>query len=520
MIIDFRIFESKNIETIKNEIRHHSIRYENREDMINICKILVYLGFSVYNSDKIIGGDFDFRRFENDQTDHHGIHYDFMRSGSIRSAPKENELNYLELKKIVGDETLSKINSIKRIENELDPYGEDDWGYTNEKEYWEIPDKTLEEIKETLLNYKIMFYDNIEMIEECKELVNLGFKVMGSDDILNGTQDFPEFRYNCFVNVQGKFLKVYGIDYDFCVSIHEPDDDSIDYSGFLDLLAPLRIKNPAIDPYGEEDWGYKIEEEFIIPNIIDDENIKQYLKTCSISFETEEQMMNIFNELEKMGFRVYQSGEIKHWQEMDNYKSFLGGTYSDCDFLRSIASEPIYAKNNLNYYQFFNIIGKGKEKYKRLENPDIDPYSEEDWGYLTTNESRKRSFKPIDYLISDFSKSFIGLKRGDYAVDLKTSKIVNKLKKEIADHYVHFEDANGEIYNTKIDEIYIRNLPDKDGKISDSSLCVILPPQFPRHWTTQRCLRLPQTIIIYEPSPPKRVYSKMDPYGEEDWDLE
>ena len=251
--------------------------------------------------------------------------------------------------------------------------------------------------------------------------------------------------------------------------------------------------------------------------LFESEALEKILKNSLIIYKDASEMVNICRALTDLGFIVFNHDHIVNDKEYD-FHSYIPNEDADdydYDFVRSHSRER-GDLNLLTYREFMELINK---KIKTIDNPD-DPYGEEDWGY--TIEERK--FKEKELYIRDISDSFIGMSKSDFSVDFKLSKFTNKLRKEIADHYVRFEDSYGDIHEVPVSWVRVRlNIDNKrkEDKIKNVKILFTVPAKLPtRRWASEHELRLPQTIRIFNPPPPKRVYSTIDPYGEEDWSLE
>ena len=144
------IFEQKEdiLNFIKKNINNIAFVWNTDEEMVKIARILVDLGFEIYNKERILMG-------ENERS------YEFMRWD-------EYGLEYTRCRDVTGNKTFLTLKDLLKLKEveiitrpEIDPYDEEDWGYT------------IKESIEELDPYGEEDWDNIE-----EEDINIGDKVL------------------------------------------------------------------------------------------------------------------------------------------------------------------------------------------------------------------------------------------------------------------------------------------------------------------------------------------------------
>jgi hypothetical protein len=266
------------------------------------------------------------------------------------------------------------LNRKKRKNPIIDPYDEDDWGWeTNERQISHIPDdiNTKEKIREVIKKFHIDY----GTIEQCKSVAirlhQMGFEVFNYDGILKYEwAHWHSFTYNKHKN----FWNRGGI-----------GDYGITYEDFMKLTNDFqnlkRIKNPEVDPLGEEDWGWEegiTESSFI--NLSKDEFV--IIITNKNIFE------EVMKKLHKLGYTWWGSNKsiLDKKYDHDYEVLWLAGqliSYSDMDYFNNHRNSVV----NLTDEEFIKIKDK---KLKKLQNKELDPYGEDDWGFEEINENLKK----------------------------------------------------------------------------------------------------------------------------------
>jgi len=157
----------------------------------------------------------------------------------------------------------------------------------------------------------------------------------------------------------------------------------------------LRLKYLHIDPYGEDEW----ENEAILSKDTSHPMFK-LLVGGAVIFDGSEQMKEIANVLNKMGFNVYNYERIMSEDDTGYFCSFVWDWDSDyfvrCPLSIDSGKENLHRifqlkldKDKIYDYKQFIKITKNVN-IKRIENPEQDPYGEEDWGW------EKEAYKTFD----------------------------------------------------------------------------------------------------------------------------
>ena len=110
----------------------------------------------------------------------------------------------------------------------------------------------------------------------------------------------------------------------------------------------------------------------------DNDYIFYLIKDCTIIYDTKQEMLDIATILNNLGFKLYT--KLENLKDLD----YNGYYYDNNSFVRTRKIEG----KELSYKDFMLLVSK---KYKKIENPDIDPYNEEDWGYeIINNEIQEK----------------------------------------------------------------------------------------------------------------------------------
>lgn len=255
-----------------------------------------------------------------------------------------------------------------------DPYGEEEW-----EDDWGINESKTSEYN--LKNSNLLFRDGYEMVEICKYLTLRGFKVYNSDNIIKGINNES---FNCY---KWRFRNL---------AVHMQEIVEMRHKGFFvrgwinrhknvlrfeDLLPNHKKKiNPEIDPYNEEDWGYET-------YINESKNInRDDLTHCAIMFNNVEEMLKTYKLLhDVLRFDVKYYNHILKEQSIKYYNP-ISKKMAELNCFVFVSGRFVRAKLKEDSKMMrltYDDIKHLKGKYKRIENIEIDPYSEEDWGYET-----------------------------------------------------------------------------------------------------------------------------------------
>jgi hypothetical protein len=238
-------------------------------------------------------------------------------------------------------------------------------------------------LNESLRNKAIMYDDYDQMMKVIMKLYEIGEKTYKSKEQYGRSKKLMKFFY--FHNGDQCFVR-------------SEDEEKIESLGlermsFDDFMKSGSLKykkkpgDPKLDPYGEEDWGWNVQEKTI------NENIKEYNGWIYFKFETQEDINDFLNYLEKLGY-IWKSG-IKPTENIPNVSSndclrinivnkyILGTAQERADN----GSQKLYNKciklkdfiNNAEFIEQRRIEMWKKKEEIRLMNLDRDPYGEEDW---------------------------------------------------------------------------------------------------------------------------------------------
>jgi len=236
-------------------------------------------------------------------------------------------------------EIIEYEDKIKRIVSKEDPYGEEDWEINESK-------------KELYLGDKVKFANNIDSIYGNRIGVITDFR-------LNRTQykvDFEGYTSgNWYYREQ-------------LIKVKETRNKK---------LRDLKLKYKDIDPYGEEDWENES---------VEFKEYYKFLKDYVISYENKEECFTIAHNLEKFGFTVcdYNDNEIDEWccfSRGNRYDfSMACRKWNDIKSSKEQAMKYDRNKKHIDCNEFCNLINISS-KWKKIQNIELDPYGEEDWGW-------------------------------------------------------------------------------------------------------------------------------------------
>ena len=350
-------------------------------------------------------------------------------------------------------------NSKKRIKKkmpDIDPYDEEDWGYIQEKldkKIFKIGDKVK------LSQYFIDKYKVPNSIE------SFAFRKASS--------------FGTIINILGQFSYPILVDWDnkeretYAETELEYYDDK-----------RTKIKRPDIDPYDEEDWGYV--QESINPE-------SRFKEMSAILFNNKSEHDSLMIELEKDGY-VWADGKQTPPTQKNHFFDYNNRViYLKKNGIISCSRLSFYEENDEFKNKYTLIKYNIDKKYKKITHPDIDPFDEEDWGYVQENLDEKLN-----------SLTLMGVYR---KFDGGREKVLNYLKKELCGNLVEFTYYGEEIL------------------IGKKVVSVVDDIEFPSHFIfvcdgknyTKVDL---EKEIIYFPSGKKYkkiTHPDIDPFDEEDW---
>ena len=203
---------------------------------------------------------------------------------------------------------------------------------------------------------------------------------VGVEVLMNDDSEYRNQAYQNGGNGIGTIKAVYSsAKYDadnFCLRVKWNNNHINDYrkKDVIVINKNLKkIKNPN-DPYGEEDWGW--------------EEIKEsneYIPSgdFAVLVRNEKEWNDIMRKLEDWGCK-WTNGNTptsKFYEKIIEVIWVEKTKYSE---------NPMISHSDLKYYKTHSryagpIIDITNKKYKKIEQPDVDPYGEEDWGWEEIN---------------------------------------------------------------------------------------------------------------------------------------
>jgi hypothetical protein len=263
---------------------------------------------------------------------------------------------------------------------------------------------------------------------------------------------------------------------------------------------------------------------------------KEILKDFIITYDNYHDGIDIARKLVNLGFTISSYDDII--TEINRWRCFKKG--NRYDFTLALSSESRESINDfypeikhINYEEFYHII-KGV-KIKKITNPTLDPYGEEDWGYEEEiikenmimnykrfiNENKNNDIENDGELSSlkenNMTKSYIPDELIG-VVDKESNweecdKIQKKLQKLFLHKNVQFTSDRKYTYDICIDKnikkynIYVNNVTIIYSPAQNEYLMYFYTNNSEYHVVGDK----PVTIL-------DRIISKEDPYGEEEWD--
>lgn len=235
---------------------------------------------------------------------------------------------------------------------------------------------------------------------------------------------------------------------------------------------------------------------------------KKYVDKLKIHYYSFDEMLAVAIKLEEMGYKL--------WKPVQNLTELTGNCYyyDGSEWLRTISKFDI---RNIGRFHIRNghririeieaedFLKMDIKKFKKIENPDIDPYGEEDWGYEEVKEN-------------------IILKYNNYIKESK-SRTIDKFKLVNLNSLIPILGMNEFVkyMNEKVVGKMVQFYNRKDGRnIKKERICN------GAYWLEDKrelfiignkkeyCVNIFRPFGYYvEYSPSKNL--ELDPYGEEDW---
>jgi len=254
------------------------------------------------------------------------------------------EVYYDDIVKIFDDR-----GKYKKIKNPDDPYGEEDWGWEKIEENNNFVDN--------IRDYVIGYNNKDEMMSIVEKLYSIGERTWRTAESLSKSKKLIGFFY--FHNGDQAWCRTL-IEDGYMIK----ERNKLTYQEFIELLTNkkfIKLKNKEIDPYDEEDWGWK-----------ETEGLKKYKDFAKLN-EKEEPLP------------FYEGDRVIVTKKKSKYYNQTG-TITYLDYVDSSNPMSSSAEVTLDY----TISGCSKTVPIRLwdlEKIDPvrkitkeDPYGEEDWG--------------------------------------------------------------------------------------------------------------------------------------------
>lgn len=126
-------------------------------------------------------------------------------------------------------------------------------------------------------------------------------------------------------------------------------------------------KNKEVDPFEEEDWGYKVQESI--------ENFDDMTKYV-YQFNNIEECRIVANGLIDLGYSIFNYDKIMTDDDLERYNCFTWGRP-----FRRFSRGVIYHLDQVITFEEFSKMFLSGKKISRITNTEVDPFEEEDWGY-------------------------------------------------------------------------------------------------------------------------------------------
>ena len=247
------------------------------------------------------------------------------------------------------------ISNYKRINNELDPYGEEDWDEMNESS---IEKEECVDLRDVVRNPKLLLN---KLVRFYTYALDNRTEIMITGVIKNLT--VADGKVKATISNGNEYYLFYSRDSIFII------DDPIREREREREIEKIRLKYLDIDPYGEEDW------EEMSENMTYNKDIKYKIINSLSSQEFKDISLNELND--KFTGWIAMSPSLKeylmHIIRWTNKKSFLYDSYYYQNVLNICGREDSYGgligNENIDKIEFYY-----NRKYSEL-----DPYGEEDW---------------------------------------------------------------------------------------------------------------------------------------------
>jgi len=242
-----------------------------------------------------------------------------------------------------------------------------------------------------------------------------------------------------------------------------------------------KINRPDIDPYGEEDWGYKE---------INESAGADY--ELAIFVKSEKSYNELMKKLDEQEYLWNGSDRKRPIRIPYDGQQVIYLTYEHKLLHGSIWGYDKYYKNTIPNIYSNEYVSLPNKKLKKIQNLEIDPYGEEDWGYEEIKESKKLKYNIGDKVIVD-----IGF--GNWA-----GVIFNRCLDDLDDfnslsYCIKFEDKHDGTHQGRYELAEYPNKIDPEGKC---------------YWVRKSNIKLLNKKLKKIERP------DIDPFGEEDWGYE
>ena len=312
-------------------VRGFIIKYNNVEEALEIANILSEYDYEVYEYDYIYKDAPHWDCFIPFNYDDDDLDYDFClaRYSYFKDKYKDKIIDYDEFLNRIGHKKRKKLEK-----PELDPFGEEHWGY----------------IQESLTIDDFQVGDRVKINE-------LGVKNMHNNFLGITADEYSKIRSN------GIVIEI--LFYDNRLYIEWENEDSSSYPvKYVEKIDYKKRRNPNIDPFNEENWGYvqeKKEDIYILVTPKFYEYCDRY-KWSMRSFVGKVFKVEGESNFKNMDVYMLDKYDKNNWNQTVEFSHY--GSYAiPCDCAEIVNPNSI-------------------KKIKKLEKPEIDPFGEENWGYV------------------------------------------------------------------------------------------------------------------------------------------
>ena len=387
----------KNINILKRVKKRTCVLIENSKDHNEFMRVLEDFGY-------LWGSDF------RPTTDSFRFDYPIIVLYPNMKIYKSN-VKHEEMEESIIYNFSDFFRNRKKIENpEVDPFGEENWGYIQES------------INPFFHNKKIVA---IQIYTE--EEYNRLMKILEDNDFIWASGDKPTkwpykgekvvildiFGFRGYYNNRETYGVIFGQSLrSYNLRLYRGEEITYTADEFIFLLQghntpkKRQISKPDRDRVSEEKWcEMKNFKDFNKEDIINESKIRQDLIKYYFPYYNKEEMIEIATMLHSMGFPVY---NYEQYSSVYLGKLSYNGFFWNIDkFMRCVNTElPIMNIEELRELYLTGIKNK-------IRKPDEDPFDEEDWGYVLEDSSFS-------------SKSHPKWKRGDFVYYLSEFKILSK----------------------------------------------------------------------------------------------